>query len=195
MRQDMDHNTYLEWVYLDADGGLGPAERSRLQRHLLTCAECRREREALPALFDLLESERMAPDDAFVDRVMSSLPPTAWEARHPRGLIAASVALVLLVGGVSLLAALGSTQAPGAGPLMAVIDLFGSAVLAGAGLLGASWQGLGMVAGELLGGSATGIAVFTLFVLGIDFLFLRLLMRSWKLRTVAARAERGSDAS
>lgn len=186
MPEATDHNLYTEWIYLDADGGLEPAERAQLDRHLLSCAECRREKDELPALFDLLSSDRVPLADDFTDRVMSSLPAAGWEARHPRSWVAAAIALVVLVGLSAGLVV--SSSAPAAGPLAAVIDLFAAAATAGAGLLAASWQGLGMAVGELVGGSALQTGVFALFVLCLDVLFVRFLMRSWR-REAPARSE------
>ena len=49
--------------------------------------------------------------------------------------------------------------------------------VAGAGLLTASWQGLGLALGEIFGGSKLTLAVFAVFVAGVDFLFVRYLLR------------------
>ena len=56
-------------------------------------------------------------------------------------------------------------------------ELFGSAALAGAGLLAASWSGVGLALGEILSRSTMGLVAFGVFVLGIDCLFLRYLWR------------------
>lgn len=190
MPRDPDHNVFLEWLYLEADGGLSTAERAQLHRHLLSCARCRREKQELPALFELLASDRVEVDEEFTARVMSSLPPAGWEARHPRSWISAVVILVLLSGLSALLVGAGAGELPGAGVLVAIAELFRSTVTAGAGLLAASWQGLGAAVGAVIGGSPVQALVFALFVLGVDILFIRFLMRSWKSERVVEGAKR-----
>ena len=37
------HESFREWLSLEADGGLTPTERARLGEHLRTCEECRAE--------------------------------------------------------------------------------------------------------------------------------------------------------
>ncbi len=184
MARDTDHNVYLEWLYLEADGGLSTAERAQLHRHLLSCARCRREKEELPALFELLASDRVEVREGFTEEVMSSLPAAAWEARYPRSWIAAVSILVVLSGLSAILVGAGAGELPGAGALVAIAELLRSTVTAGAGLLAASWQGLGMAVGEIIGTSPVQTAVFALFVLGVDILFLRFLIRSWKTERV-----------
>lgn len=190
MPRDPDHNVFLEWLYLEADGGLTTSERAQLHRHLLSCARCRREREELPALFDLMSSDRVAVREDFTEQVMSSLPPAGWQARNPRSWVAAAVVMVLLSGASALLIGAGAGEIPGGGALVAIAELFRSTVTAGAGLLAASWQGLGMAVGEAVGGSPVQTIVFALFVLAVDILFLRLLMRSWKSERVVESAKR-----
>ena len=88
---------------------------------------------------------------------------------------------------------MGSEAAPGGGVFAAILDLFASTMMAGAGLLAASWQGLGMAVGEITGGSAVQTGVFALLVLGVDVLFLRFLVRSWRPRTVSVRTSDSAD--
>ncbi len=194
MQHDQDHNVYLEWLYLEADGGLAGSDRALLQRHLLSCAECRREREQLPALFDLLSSGRVEVREDFADRVMSSLPPAGWEARHPRTWTAAAAVLAVLIGLSALLVGLSGGELEGVGAVVAIAELFRSTITAGSGLLAASWHGLGMAIGEVVVGSPVQTGVFALFVLGVNVLFVRLLMRSWR-RPVAERLGRDSKRS
>ncbi len=190
MPRETDHNVFLEWLYLEADGGLSTAERAQLHRHLLSCARCRREKEELPALFELLASDRVEVRDGFTEKVMSALPAAGWEARHPRSWIVAA-ALIAALGGLSaILVGAGAGDLPGSGALVAIAELFRSTVSAGAGLLGASWQGLGMAVGQIVGGSATQAIVFGLFVVAVDVLFLRFLIRSWSSERAAQGAKR-----
>ena len=59
-----------------------------------------------------------------------------------------------------------------------MLDLFRSSLLAGAGLLDASWRGLGLALGRLFDGSLLNLAAFGIFVVGVDALFLRLLLKT-----------------
>jgi hypothetical protein len=87
-----------------------------------------------------------------------------------------------------LLTGAGSTS-PMGGVIAALADFFVTTSLAGAGLLAASWQGLGMALGELLDGP--GWIVFGAGVLALDLLLVQLLRR----RRLAAseRSARGDD--
>ncbi len=190
MPRDPDHSVYREWLYLEADGGLTTPERARLHRHLLSCARCRREKEQLPALFELLAGSRVEAREDLVERVMSSLPPAGWEARHPRSWIVAALLLAAVSGLSALMVGGGAGQLPGASALVSIAELFRSTIAAGAGLLAASWQGLGMAVGELIGRSPVETIVFALFVLGVDVLFLRFLVRSWRTERVGRGAQR-----
>lgn len=195
MSRDIEHAVYEEWLHLEPDGGLTTAERARLHRHLLSCAECRRESEELPELFGLLDGSKVPVEEGFGERVMSALPAAGWQARRPRSWSVAAALLVALLGLSATLVSIdgaGGVESalPIGGALLAIVELFRSTLLAGAGLSTASWQGLGMAVGELLHGSPVNTAVFALFVLGIDFLFIRLLMR-----TARARAHDGAAAS
>ena len=64
-------------------------------------------------------------------------------------------------------------------------ELFRSAALAGAGLLTASWSGVGLALGEVLSRSTMGFVAFGVFVLGIDCLFLRYLWRQSRQEALA----------
>src|SRR5258706_6629835 len=79
-----DHSTFREWVNLDADGRLAPAERARLEEHLAGCEECRREREELVAFQRLFESTTLPVRSGFADSVMAALPHAGWEGKSPR---------------------------------------------------------------------------------------------------------------
>src|SRR5262245_3010010 len=128
-----DHNTYREWLHLDVDGDLPALQRGELEQHLAACAECRAEREDLLALEALLQKNRIPVRADFRDAVLASLPTTGWENRHPKtwGFPAA---VFLLLAGIAA-ALFGSAHlgaAPGASALVAMADMLGSTVQAGA---------------------------------------------------------------
>lgn len=180
-------DTYLEWLYLEGDGELTPREVSRLELHLGDCEECREERSAIAGLSRLLRESSVQPRKDFRREVMLSLPASGWESRSPRSWAAAAALLVVLLGG-AVAVGLG---APGAGDSTvwgatgAVIDLFRATLLAGGGLLTASWQSVGVAIERALGGSMWNLGIFALLVLGLDVLFLRLLTRASRRRAAA----------
>lgn len=178
-----DHNTYREWLQMEADGiagDLAPAERDALQRHLASCPECRAEREELAALRQLLERSSLPVRDGFRADVMAALPDAGWEARHPRTW-RFPAAVVLLLGGLAafLLGAnltQGGPAASGLEALAAVAGLFGTAVQTGAGLIAASWSGGHLIMGQVFS-SPLSLVVFGFLVLCLNLLFFSLLRR------------------
>jgi hypothetical protein len=152
----LDHETYREWLHLECDG-------------------------ELLALDKLLTESRIPVHRSFHDDVMSALPTAGWESSHPRSWVAAVIVAALL--GITGAALLGTSAArleptaPFVGAIMAVVDLFRSTAVAGAGLLTASWKGLGLAFQELLAGSVWNLIAVGLLVFGLDFLLIRLLLR------------------
>ena len=189
------HKEYLELLQLEADGELSRLEAQRLDRHLAACAGCRQERQELARLDELLGAASVPVRSDFRAEVMASLPNAAWESRHPASW-AAGVALVLALGGgaFALTSGAGVASSPLAEIFLAVLDLFRSSLVAGAGLLDASWRGLGLALGRLFDGSWLNLVAFGVFVLGIDALFVRLLLKTRrKVREAAGRDGDGGD--
>lgn len=176
-----DHSIYQEWLHSELDGGLTTGERSQLRDHLAYCDQCRAEKAELIRLERLLAESRLPVRADFRDEVMASLPESGWEARYPKSWIAALVAVVALVGGAAALissAPQGLEQAmPLAGAFGAILEMFRSSVLAGAGLLTASWKGLGLAFQEILGGSIWNLLAVSVLVFAVDFLLIRMLLR------------------
>jgi hypothetical protein len=187
-----DHSTLREWLNLsigDMDGMLAREERARLEEHLASCAECRREREELMALESLLQSSALPVRADFRDQVLAALPSAGWEARAPRTW-PFPVAVLFLFAAVSA-AVLGAGSGAGAessllATLGAVAELCWSSVLAGAGLLDASWRGFGLVVADLIA-SPMSLAMFGVFVLCLDLLVISMVRR----RRPAAQAVPG----
>jgi hypothetical protein len=181
----VDCTTCQEWLDLEADGappaGPGAPRRGELAAHLESCADCRSEQQALTRTREALAASRVAVRSDFRDQVMAALPAAGWEARSPRAWRLPAALLLALAGAAAALAGFGSARLhpglPFAGALAAVGDLFQTALLAGAGLLGASWRGVGGVVAELLGGSPGSLVALVVLVAGIDLLLLSLLRR------------------
>lgn len=179
-----DHTTYREWLNLDVDGMLPDEDRPRLEEHLASCPECRRERDELVALDGLLKSSSLAVRPDFRESVMASLPAAGWEGRAPRSWGFPAAMLILLGGIAAALFTAGPTTSSGLGALSAVFGMFEAAVLAGAGLLAATWKGWGMIFDELLS-SPVSLGVFGIFVLCLNLLLVSLIRRK---RPAAATA-------
>jgi hypothetical protein len=163
------------------DDQLTALERQRLAAWAAADAERQSERTQLARLGRLLAESRVEPPPGFTAEVMAKLPAAGWEARHPRSW-AWPLALLALVG--SLAAAFAGLAAgrlepasPALSAIAAVGGLLAASLTAGAGLLTASWQGLGVALSGLLEGRPLNWIAFALLVLGVDLLFLRLLRR------------------
>lgn len=199
--EGMDHQHLLEALDLELDTlsdrvgseeALGGEPGAALSGHLETCADCRREVEGLREVRRLLSASVVAPREGFAAEVLRSLPPAPWESR------AVAVwrwpfALLLALAGVAaiLLGGAAAEIEPAAGSLdafAALARLFQSAALAGAGLLGASWTGLGAGLGEWLGASKGNLAVAGALLVGLNVLFLRLLRPSARRAAVSRKS-------
>lgn len=189
---EIDVETWREWASLELDGELSAKERSELERAAGQDPRLARERTDLARLAVALRSEDLAVTTGFRQQVMRALPSTGWEARHPRSWKIA-VALLLMLGGLSAaLVGAGSAQLAPAGPfvgaLTALLDSFRAAALAGAGLLAASWKGLGLALSAALSGSWLGKVAFGLFVISVNLMFFLLWRGTGRASAAASRS-------
>lgn len=185
-----DHSTYREWLNLDADGTLGGDDQIRMEEHLAACGECRRERQELLALDGLLRRSAVGVRPGFRATVMEALPAAGWEARAPRAWRFPAAVFVLLGSLAAALMVAGSASAPsGLTALLAVGGMFRAAVLAGAGLLAASWKGIGLVVEDVIT-SPVSLGAFGFLVLCLNLLLISLVRR----RRPAAAAARNRGA-
>jgi predicted anti-sigma-YlaC factor YlaD len=192
-----DHTTYREWLNLDADGMLPREERARLDEHLATCPECRRERDELAALDRLFQETRIAVRPDFRESVLAALPAAGWEARSARAWRFPAAAFVLLAGIAAALLSAGSlagAEPAGLGTLAAVFEMVWATLLAGAGLVKASWKGIGIMAQDVLSSPLT-LGAFGVLVLCLNLLLVSLVRRRRpaELPAAAAPAERGGE--
>lgn len=173
-----DHNTYREWLNLEADGQLPSPQRVELERHLAACAECRVEREDLRALAALLQENQLAVRSDFKDSVLASLPTTGWENRHPKTWAFPAAVFFLLAGiaGALFGSAHLETAGSGASAFLAMADMLGSTVQAGAGLLAATWKGLGLAFAEVIA-SPKILGGMSVLVISLNVLLISLLRR------------------
>ena len=176
MNRPPDHTTYREWLNLDVDGMLPDDDRARLEEHLASCSECRREKDELVALDGLLRSSSLSVRPDFKESVMASLPAVGWEGRAPRSWGFPAAMFILLGGIAAAFFTAGPATSSGLGALSAVFGMFEAALLAGAGLLAATWKGWGMIFDELLS-SPVSLGVFGVFVLCLNLLLVSLIRR------------------
>jgi len=181
----------LQRIQRQLDGELTLEEESGLAEILAERPELTAERRAMAVLYDALDADRVVVDPGLEDRILAALPavpPWAAPARSRWAFAAVSALLLAVTASLFLLTGVGSAS-PMGGLIAALADFFVTTSLAGAGLLAASWRGLGMALGELLDGP--GWIVFGAGVLALDLLLLQLLRR----RRLAAseRSARGDD--
>jgi hypothetical protein len=191
MASNLDHRVFQEWLDRALDDGLTPGEQSSLRGHLATCADCRAERDKLIRLRELIEQERIPVRGGFSRKVLDALPAAGWESRKPRAWRLPAAVLAALVAATAGLVA---TSAPLAGAdtalpraLWMIVELWVAGTVAGAGLLGASWRGMGLVVQSLLAGSVPAMLFFAAAVLGLYLLLFRLLRRPVGLAAVRSR--------
>ncbi len=174
----LDHTPFEDWLNLEADGCLPREEHAELEEHLVTCPECRAERQELAALSELLVRSRIEVRPDFRDKVMAALPAAGWESRYPRawGLPAA---VCLLLGAIAAFL-LGSspTEAGGSGlrTVLAVAEMFQATALAGAGMLAASWKSWGLILEQKLA-SPVSLGAFFVLVVCLNLLLISLVRR------------------
>jgi len=172
-----DCDTFREWIQLDLGEELPPHDRAAFTDHLGTCAACRAEREEAEALRRVLRRSRIEVRPDFRSAVLASLPPTGWESRSPRTWIVPLAAMVLLaVSAVTVLSRGEMTLPPGVSALFAVGEMLRASMLAGVGLLDASWKGMGLLVGKVIS-SPAGFGVFGLLVLSLNLLVVSMIRR------------------
>lgn len=180
----VDRTTLEDWIQRELDGDLGPQEERLLKEQLRLQPDLAAERRQLQGMLRSLEDSRIAVGDDFRAQVMAGLPPAAWEVRAARSWrLPVALLAALFVGLVALV-----RYTPGLaldGPLTAAVgavgDLIVTSVVTGAGLLGASWQGLQAGLAELFSTSPVAAIGLIALLLGLNGLFF-LGLRSRRLR-------------
>ncbi len=193
-RNATDRETVRFWLDQEADGVLSTQDSALLAEALERLPDLEAERVEMAALHSELAAGRVAVREGFREGVMDALPSASWEpVGHQRWSLAAAAAAVLVV--VSgLLLSLGGAPATGTGLLGALGDFFRTTAIAGVGLLGASWRGLGLTLQKGLESSPATVALFGLGVVVLNVLFFRLLRRrSRDSRPAHERASSGGD--
>lgn len=197
--EHIDHDRYREWLTLDGGPApaLEPSQERRLHEHLAECGQCRVEREELARMDALLDGERIGVRAGFRQEVMRRLPAAGWESRYPRSWRLPVAVMLLLGAAAALLLGMHSAQSapslPLIGALGAIADAVSTGLLAGTGMLWASWRGVGFALDALLSPSATAVLVVS--VLCLDILVLALIARRDRSRRAPAVERGGSGRS
>jgi len=176
-----DSATWKQWVDLDLEGELGREEKVRLDELSESEGEVLAERRALESLRRMIEDDRIEVRPGFTQRVMAALPPAWWERRGASaGLPAWALPLVMMLV-LALGAALtfGAAEATGrvADVGLLVADFMAVTLLAGAGLLFATWRGVGFGLDQLFADSGLSLLALATAVLFLNLLFFSMLRR------------------
>lgn len=181
---DTNDTQWMQWLDLDADGELSAEERSRLDAAMAEEPARESDRTAFRKLHELLTPgsatvPSVEPSPDFVARVMDNLPVADWEAREEESSFAAwqmpiAAMLLFAVGAAFLLSGVDSAIL---GTGAAVADFLATTALAGAGLLEASWRGMGWGLQQMFADSPATVAAVAGVVLGVDALFVSMLLR------------------
>ena len=182
----------LAAVDLWIDGSLSPCEAAELRQRVEGNPRLEAETRHLESLHALLARERVEVPAGFTDAVMERLPARRSSLAGTKGR-AWAVAVAALIATGAAVTALASWARAGSGdgalgPLAAIGDFFATVALAGAGLLAASWRGLGQLVGGWLGASIANLILGAVVVIGVNLLLISLLRR----RRLAAQRVRGN---
>lgn len=179
----MNADRLREELDLEIDGVLAAesdgAVRAALHERLESDLEMARERQELLAVHSVLAASVVKPRPGFAAEVMRSLPAAPWEGRAVSAWRWPFV-LLLVLGGVAAALFGGAAAelepaAPGLAAFGALAKLFSSAALAGAGMAGATWQGLGLGLAQWLVSSKLHLLAGAILVAALNLLLFRLI--------------------
>ena len=175
-----DSATWRRWLDLDLEGELPEQDQARLAEIARTDERVAAERRALESLHRMIKDDQIAVRPGFTARVMSALPRAWWEERGSAGLpvwaLPLAMTLILALGGATLLVGAEETgRFTGIG--LAVIDFMQVTFLAGAGMLFATWRGIGFGLEQLIADSGMNLLAMIGAVVFLNLLFFSLLRR------------------
>ena len=180
----IDGATWRQWVDLDLEGELGVEDKARLDEIAAAESEVRAERRALESLARMIEDDRLPVRPGFTERVMAALPAAWWERHRSRAGIPGwalplAMMLALALGAALALGSLeGASRFAGLG--MMVVDFMAVTLLAGAGMLFATWRGVGFGLEQLFADSGLNLLALAIAVLFLNLLFFSMLRRQPK---------------
>jgi hypothetical protein len=179
-------------VDLAVDGGLAAADEEALRSRLAGDDALRREERELGRLHEVLAAGRVVARPGFSATVMAALPESApWAERRLlgwRSVLGTLAAMLVLALGAFAVGGARGLDGAGFAAARAVLDFAASAALSGAGLLAASWRGVGMAVAAALDLPAT--VVFGIGVVAVNALLIALLRRPRRRRAALTAAIR-----
>ena len=189
-----DSATWRRWVDLDLEGELPEEDKARLAELADTDARIQAERRDLGSLHRMIEGGRIAVRPGFAARVLAALPRAWWEHRRssaglPVWALPLAMTLVLALGAALLL---GGAEETGrfTGVGLAVLDFIQVTFLAGAGMLFATWRGVGFGVEQLIADSGMNLLAMVAAVVCLNLLLFSLLRRQ---RPAAESAKSDDD--
>lgn len=187
MSTNMVEETLASSVDLYVDGGLSVADAASLEKRLADSPDLAAESARFQKLHGMLRESRIPVRPGFSERVMAALPtPKAVVAGAWRLPLAMMLGLAL---GAVLLLGTALADNPLVGTGLAVLDFAQTTVLAGSGIVVATWRGAGMGLEELLGTSNLNMAAFAIMVVCLNLLFVSL----WRRRRPAMAESLAQD--
>ena len=190
-----DSATWRRWVDLDLEGELSQEDEARLAEIAEGDSRVLAERRALESLHRMIDEDRIEVKPGFAARVMATLPQAWWEHRResaglPVWALPLAMTLVLALGAAVLLG--GAKEVPHlAGIGLAALDFMQLTFLAGAGMLFATWRGIGFGLEQMIADSGTNLLAIVAAVVFLNLLFLSMLRRPER----APQANESSESS
>ncbi len=193
-----DSATWKMWVDLDLEGELPEEDKARLAEMAEIDARTDAERHDLESLHRMIDQDRIAVRPGFAARVMTALPRAWWEQhRSSAGLpvwaLPLAMTLILTLGAALLL---GGSEEAGrfTGIGIAVIDFVQVTFLTGAGMLFATWRGVGIGLEQMIADSGMNLLAMVAAVVFLNLLFFSLLRRQPP-ATESAKSAKSHDGS
>lgn len=187
------NSTIEDWLHRELDNDLSVHEQQQLAAHLATCPSCAEERRQLRSLALCLADSRIEVRAGFRDAVMASLPQPAKAPQAMAWTLPVAMLLVFGVASAWLITGITGSARSSLGLVAALLDMLATATLAGAGLLGASWEALRLGLREMVADSPLTLLAFLVVVVGLNMLLITALRRRQPVRNGASAGRSGGD--
>ena len=166
----MDHLEISERLESYAKAELASAEAAEVARHLEGCESCRAELEVERALLSGFADLRISARAGCAQNVIDRLRAPSWGRQKPAAWAFPAAAMAIFAAAAAWLS-IGSSS-PLSGLASTLGDLLATSLLAGAGLLGATWRGVGLAVRSAFSGdplallglaAVTGLSLFGVY--------------------------------
>jgi len=174
-------DTWKEWIDQDLEGQLASSDKELLGQLDEADQRIAAERQALASLHQMLGESRIEVRSGFSAQVMQALPKAWWEREVATGGLARWVLPLAMMFALAFGAAGVLASADEFGPLagigIALLDFIQVSILAGAGMLFATWRGLGFGLEHFMANSGLNLLALASAVGFLNLLFFSLLRR------------------